>query len=222
MTHHQEFLARWASETDPQPLILTGAATAVTSALEFIRPLFPATDVYDLKTEEKTIPIAAVRAMREAASQSAWSGRRLVIIFEAEKLGGAAVQALLKLLEEPTKSTRFVLTTQWYRRLLPTIRSRCIQIRLVSGESKKSEKGASAVSSSLLARLAAFSGEAPLAPEVLQQIVEILETQLRQQGPTPALRAAYLRLKDYYRISSFPGGNQKLARDVLLASLPKT
>ena len=56
--------------------------------------------------------------------------------------------------------------------------------------------------------------------ELLSQIQEALETQLRAQGPSPELQRAYQRLRDYYLVAS-RRGSTKLAKDVLLGSLPQ-
>lgn len=62
-------------------------------------------------------------------------GRRVFIISEAERLvaqeaSPEAANALLKLLEEPPQGTWFLLTTSEPGRVLPTIRSRAVPLRL--------------------------------------------------------------------------------------------
>lgn len=52
-------------------------------------------------------------------------GRRIVILNPAEAMNPAAANALLKILEEPPPSVCFILISHAWRRLLPTIRSRC-------------------------------------------------------------------------------------------------
>lgn len=54
---------------------------------------------------------------------------KVAIVTDAELLRKEAANAFLKLLEEPTPRTVFVLTTSRAERLLPTIVSRCQQIR---------------------------------------------------------------------------------------------
>lgn len=220
MSDQRTFIAHWATDDDVQPLVLTGGIISLQETIGYARSLFPKTDVYEMIAVEKTIRIEDIRTMRQTTAQSAWEGRRLVIISEAEKLSGTAAQALLKILEEPSRSTRIILTTKWYRRLLPTIRSRCIHIRLTATPIQPSAAAVAPMPTSVLSRLVTFSGDSPLTAETLERFSRTLELLLRQEGPTPKVRAAYLRLKDYYLISSFPGGNVKLARDVLLASLP--
>jgi DNA polymerase-3 subunit delta' len=81
-------------------------------------------------------PIASVRMLhRQAALTSVEGGRRVFIIGDAERLvpqesSQEAANALLKLLEEPPAGALFVLTAADPRRLLPTIRSRAVPVRL--------------------------------------------------------------------------------------------
>jgi DNA polymerase-3 subunit delta' len=80
--------------------------------------------------------MASVRLLQRQASLTAVEGgRRVFIIGEAERLvpqesSQEAANALLKLLEEPPAGMLFVLTTVDPRRLLPTMRSRAVPIRL--------------------------------------------------------------------------------------------
>ena len=80
--------------------------------------------------------IATVRLLqRRAALTSVEGGRRVFIVGEADRLvvqesSQEAANALLKLLEEPPANSLFILTTVEPRRLLPTIRSRAVTVRL--------------------------------------------------------------------------------------------
>ncbi|HEX3275121.1 MAG TPA: hypothetical protein VHR43_09725 [Gemmatimonadales bacterium] len=80
--------------------------------------------------------MASVRLLqRQAALTSVEGGRRVFIVGEAERLipqesSQEAANALLKLLEEPPPGSLFVLTTVEPRRLLPTMRSRAVTVRL--------------------------------------------------------------------------------------------
>lgn len=77
------------------------------------------------------IPVDAVREMVGQASLARWRGRfRTWIIDPADALREDAQNALLKTLEEPHAGTGFILVTSRPRLLLPTIRSRCLQVRL--------------------------------------------------------------------------------------------
>jgi DNA polymerase III subunit delta' len=80
--------------------------------------------------------MASVRLLHRRASLTAVEGgRRVFILGEAERLvpqesSQEAANALLKLLEEPPVGALFILTAVDPRRLLPTIRSRAVPVRL--------------------------------------------------------------------------------------------
>lgn len=63
---------------------------------------------------------------------SADGGRRVVILDAADEMNIQAANALLKMLEEPPARTTFLLVSHQPARLLPTIRSRCRELRLSS------------------------------------------------------------------------------------------
>lgn len=61
---------------------------------------------------------------------AAEGGRRVAIIDSADEMNTAAANALLKLLEEPPAAATLILVSHQPARLLPTIRSRCRELRL--------------------------------------------------------------------------------------------
>ena len=65
-------------------------------------------------------------------------GRKVFAIYEADRLNGAAANALLKTLEEPTADTSIFLVTVRPYDLLPTLRSRCwfVQINEAASEER--------------------------------------------------------------------------------------
>ncbi len=74
--------------------------------------------------------IEVVRPAIAAAAYRPFEGRcRVVIVNEADRLTEDAANALLKSLEEPPGGTVFILVTARPEVLLPTIRSRCSQLR---------------------------------------------------------------------------------------------
>lgn len=77
-----------------------------------------------------TIKIEQVRDVIDRAAYRPFEGRRrAVIIDEADALVTAAQSALLKTLEEPPPSSVFMLVTSRPDVLLPTVRSRCPELR---------------------------------------------------------------------------------------------
>ena len=76
------------------------------------------------------IIIGSIRDLRhEAAFRSTGQGRTVIVICDAEKMNQSAANALLKTLEEPTGDVLLILCTSKKDALLPTIISRCQQVR---------------------------------------------------------------------------------------------
>ncbi|MES2764293.1 MAG: hypothetical protein V4642_00360 [Bacteroidota bacterium] len=75
------------------------------------------------------IRIAAVRDVKKSITMSAsQSGRRVVIISEADEMTAEAANAFLKTLEEPNANITLIMTSSKKGQLLQTILSRCQQI----------------------------------------------------------------------------------------------
>lgn len=89
-------------------------------------------DIYRLSPEEgeRDIKIDAARAAAAFVGLAPhYGGYKLLVINPADKLNGNAANALLKTLEEPPKHTLLILLSARPSLLMPTIRSRCMQIR---------------------------------------------------------------------------------------------
>lgn len=172
-------------------------------------------DMIYFEPPEKTITIKNIREVLDKLSRTASGERRVVVILRAEALSLPAANALLKALEEPASSTRYVLATRWPKRLLPTILSRCMPVRLPAGA--RAEPASAPDWLSLTERL---GGKETPAPEVLRGIARKLEEDLKEKGPTPELKRALMRLRDYYVITA-QRGNERLARDVLWMTVCK-
>ncbi|WP_225026054.1 DNA polymerase III subunit delta' [Xinfangfangia pollutisoli] len=79
----------------------------------------------------QVITIGEVRRLRDFLGLSAADGgRRVVIVDSLDEMNVAAANGLLKMLEEPPKGVTFLLVSHQPARLLPTIRSRCRELRL--------------------------------------------------------------------------------------------
>jgi len=79
----------------------------------------------------REIKIEAVRAIGALVGISAHrAGVRVVLLTPAEALNAPAANALLKMLEEPPPRTFFVMTSDRLDEVLPTIRSRCVLVRV--------------------------------------------------------------------------------------------
>ncbi|MDR1458134.1 MAG: hypothetical protein LBI37_01235 [Puniceicoccales bacterium] len=90
-------------------------------------------DLFEIRPEGKggLIKVEQVRDLRIELQKSPYSsGRKVAIIYDADRLGTASSNALLKILEEPPMDSSIFLVTARYFRLLPTVMSRCGLIRL--------------------------------------------------------------------------------------------
>jgi DNA polymerase-3 subunit delta' len=118
-----------APDTDKQ---VEEAAQALAQVMEERR----AEPLYQPSDGMATHSLASVRLLqRRAALTSVEGGPRIFIVGEADRLiaqesSQEAANALLKLLEEPPVGAVFILTTVEPRRLLPTMRSRAVCLRL--------------------------------------------------------------------------------------------
>ena len=85
-------------------------------------------DLHVIRPEQagKQIGIDAIRQVTgQAMASSQLGGKRVIVIEQADSLGEAAANALLKTLEEPPVQCHFILTSSSLDGLLPTIVSRC-------------------------------------------------------------------------------------------------
>ncbi|MGD9835136.1 MAG: DNA polymerase III subunit delta' [Piscinibacter sp.] len=78
------------------------------------------------KQPSKEIKVEAVRAaVAFAQTTPARDAGKVVVLHPAERMNGISANALLKTLEEPAGTARFILSCAAPEALLPTIRSRC-------------------------------------------------------------------------------------------------
>ena len=93
-------------------------------------------DVHIAEPESKSrrITIDQVRDLeRGLQMRSLRGGRKVVVIFDADRLVESAANAFLKTLEEPPRNSHILLVSNFPELLLETILSRCIDIPLVLG-----------------------------------------------------------------------------------------
>lgn len=119
-------------------------------------------DVEIVRTEGLSIKIDEVR---ELLTRVAWApsmgGWRVVVMEDADRLTESAANALLKAIEEPGSRTVWLLCAPTLHDLLPTIRSRCRHIQLVTPST-------SAVTEVLISRDGISPGMANFAARVSQ------------------------------------------------------
>jgi len=85
----------------------------------------------DASRSKRQISIAEIRELRRVMALRPFEGRvKVFILREADRLGREAASALLKTLEEPPPDSALFLTSAAEDQVLPTIRSRCLTLRL--------------------------------------------------------------------------------------------
>ena len=81
--------------------------------------------------EKKTIPVKLVRdACADLYIRPNEGARKIYLFPQAQNLNPQGQNALLKCIEEPPAYGAFLLLTEHPEQLLPTIRSRCVELRL--------------------------------------------------------------------------------------------
>ncbi len=80
--------------------------------------------------EHKRIAVKLVRSVRDDMFIRPNEGRRKIYLF-AQELGPEGQNALLKILEEPPSYGVYILLTDNAEKLLPTVRSRCVELKLL-------------------------------------------------------------------------------------------
>lgn len=121
----------------PQSLILTGPeGIGLTTISQYLANLVGAVpllilpekdDKIDL--EKGTITVDIVRRLY-AQTKNLSTSKQVIIIDHAERMGIQAQNAFLKLLEEPSSASHFILATHRASTFLPTIRSRAQSVEL--------------------------------------------------------------------------------------------
>lgn len=97
-------------------------------------PYFFENELYSaigIEGKQSNISVNEARALLDKLSLSAVEGGyRSVVMYLPEKMNVQAANALLKMVEEPPQKTLFVLVTHAPEKVLLTISSRCLQLRI--------------------------------------------------------------------------------------------
>lgn len=80
--------------------------------------------------EKDRIVIEQIRQLMSQLSIRSVHGRKVLFVFEADKMNEAAQNCLLKSLEEPPPETLLLMTAVRFDKLLPTVQSRSIRLEL--------------------------------------------------------------------------------------------
>ena len=92
-----------------------------------------ALDYFEITPQKKQISIDQIREIKRHIWQKPAKAKvKFVVVKDADMLTPEAQNALLKLLEEPPSHAVIVLSTERKQKLLPTIRSRTVEINIRS------------------------------------------------------------------------------------------
>ena len=98
-------------------------------------PYFKENQLYQaigIEGKQGNISVVEARSILERLSLSAVEGGyRTVVVYLPEKMNAAAANALLKMVEEPPQNTLFLLITHAPEKVLVTISSRCLHLRVM-------------------------------------------------------------------------------------------
>ena len=103
--------------------------------LALANPYFKENDLYQaigIEGKQGNISVVEARSILDKLSLSAVEGGyRTVVMYLPEKMNAAAGNALLKMVEEPPQNTLFAMITHAPEKVLTTISSRCLHLRVM-------------------------------------------------------------------------------------------
>jgi DNA polymerase III subunit delta' len=96
--------------------------------------------IYLSGSDFKNIKIDDIRKLKTKIFQTLISNKpRFIILDDVELFNNSSLNALLKIIEEPSKNNYFFLINNQSKPLLETIKSRCINIKIILNEKSKQE-----------------------------------------------------------------------------------
>ncbi|MFK7850668.1 MAG: hypothetical protein AB8D78_06780 [Akkermansiaceae bacterium] len=100
------------------------------------------------RSKSRRISVKEIRDLEHTLQLAAPAGEtKFGVIVDADRMNEQAENAFLKTLEEPPDGTLLLLLSTKPQRLLPTILSRCVQVKILGGQPLSAEGGDELVSS---------------------------------------------------------------------------
>ena len=86
----------------------------------------------------KNVKIEDIRNLKTRIFQTIISNKpRFIILDDVELFNNNSLNALLKIIEEPTKNNYFILINNKTKPIIETVKSRCLDIKIILNESKR-------------------------------------------------------------------------------------
>ena len=96
--------------------------------------------IYLQGSDFKSIKVEDIRNLKSIILQSSISNKeRFIILDDVELFNINSLNALLKIIEEPSKKNYFILINNKSKPLIDTIKSRCLEIKVILDENKRIE-----------------------------------------------------------------------------------
>ena len=96
--------------------------------------------IYLQGSDFKSIKVEDIRILKSKILKSSiFNKERFIILDDVELFNTNSLNALLKIIEEPSKKNYFILINNKTKPLMDTIKSRCLEIKVILDESKRIE-----------------------------------------------------------------------------------
>ena len=121
-------------------------------------------DPISFEGKDKQIAVDDIRSIKEFLSLSSHqpNGKKIVVIYDAQRFNQSSTNALLKFLEEPPEDTHILLTTNSLSNLAATINSRCQLVKMNKPSHKEAENFLKETGNSDLISRLPFYNNSPL------------------------------------------------------------
>lgn len=177
------------------------------------------------KSAKSGIGVDRIRALSDFVFVGSHrDGNRVVIISPAEAMTPAAANSLLKILEEPPASVYFILESGAWRRLLPTIRSRCRMVMFGRPDREPAERWLKSEGVASGSELLDLAGGAPLLAaewaeqgrlDAYRKVVEALTDQSADPVSMGARWSTLLKADDSFAMPQLVEAVQKWVFDLI-------
>lgn len=220
-----------AGEKNPVSLQFVGPFRELLLA----NPYFKENQLYSaigIEGKQGNISVAEARSILDRLSLSAVEGGyRTVVMYLPERMNAASANALLKMIEEPPQSTLFVLVTHAPERVLTTVASRCLHLRVMplSPEAEAEVHAEEAAENTVLLDLFHDIMQAVLDKDLLSALQTgdaLADIKVREQQKafcrlaSEELRTVFLIQQKMPRLASVPAGREEFLAKLASALKP--
>lgn len=148
------------------------------------------------RSKSRRISVKEIRDLEHTLQLAAPRGKtKIGVIVDADRMNEQAENAFLKTLEEPPDNTLLLLLSTRPQRLLPTILSRCVQVKLLGGRSLGADGGDELIAS--LNQVAANGFGGPVAALHMKAVFASFIAEKKAEAEAAAKAAAKEEIATY-------------------------